>query len=381
MSQPKPRPYIPTDLRRQIFTALHSMSHPGTRPTTKLVTDRFVWPSVRKDCRTWVKSCEPCQRSKVQRHTSSPVADFPLTTHRFSHVHIDLIGPLPPSTDFRYCLTAVDRFTRWPEVKPLTDISAETVARAFYEIWISRFGCPETVTTDQGRQFNSHLFKSLTDLCGIRLRHTTAYHPQANGMVERFHRTLKAAIMAHGSTRWTDVLPIVLLGVRTAWKEDIHCSAAEMVYGETLRIPGEFFHFNNSQLPQSADFVSQLKNYMSRLQPVPVSRHSQKSVFIHEDLKTAKYIFLRKDALRGSLEAPYTGPHRVIKRTDKTVTVELPRGPVTVSVDRTKPAYILTDMEYSTSNSPTPSEITTKPIRTTRSGRTVNFPDYFSPGR
>ncbi|RVE40772.1 hypothetical protein evm_014580 [Chilo suppressalis] len=76
------------------------------------------------------------------------------------------------------------------------------------------------------------------DLCGIRLRHTTAYHREANGMVERFHRTLKAAIMAHETTRWTDVLPTVLLGVRTAWKSDMQCSVAEMVYGEPLRIPG-----------------------------------------------------------------------------------------------------------------------------------------------
>jgi cleavage and polyadenylation specificity factor subunit 1 len=63
--------------------------------------------------------------------------------------------------------------------------------------WISRFGCPETITTDQGRHFESQLFHSLAKLCRIQLSRTTAYHPAANGIVERFHRTLKAAIMSH----------------------------------------------------------------------------------------------------------------------------------------------------------------------------------------
>lgn len=380
-SLPRPRPFISTELlRREVFSAIHCLSHPGARATIKLIKDRFVWPSLRKDCRQWVQQCADCQRSKVQRHTQSPTGDFKLTGERFSHVHIDLVGPLPPSCEYKYCLTAVDRYTRWPEVKPLRDISADTVARAFYEMWIARFGCPQTVTTDQGRQFTSCLFKSLTDLCGIQLRHTTAYHPAANGMVERLHRTLKAAIMAHNTTRWTDILPVVLLGLRTSLKADLMCSAAEMVYGEPLRIPGEFFQSAKTHTVQPSDFVTHLRHHISHIKPQPASRHSTRPVFIHDDLKTAKYIFLRKDALRGALEAPYTGPHRVISRTHKTVTVELYRGPVTVSIDRVKPAYVINDTLEETPPEKTPVQKADPPVNTTRSGRTVRFPNYFSAG-
>lgn len=370
VTQTKPRPFVTRDHRRTIFDQLHGLSHPGAAATAKLVTERFVWPSVRKDCRAWVRTCEDCQRSKVQRHTSAPLGKFNLIGTRFSHVHIDLVGPLPPSAGYKYCLTAIDRYTRWPEVTPIENITAETVAKAFYETWITRFGCPETITTDQGRQFTSQIFKALSELCGAQLRHTTAYHPQANGMVERLHRTLKAAIMSHSTPHWSDVLPTILLGMRASWKEDLQCSAAELVYGETLRMPGEFFHsISNTRVPP-ADFIHDLRQHISRLRPTPASRHGTKATFVHKDLKVSEFVFLRKDALRGALEAPYTGPHKVTARTEKTFTLLLNRGPVTVSVDRVKPAYIMAD------DAKIGKPIDDQPVRTTRSGRRVNFPNY-----
>ena len=106
------------------------------------------------------------------------------------------MGPLPPSRGFAYLLTCVDHFTRWPEVIPLTLITAEAVAQAFLSGWISRFGVPSTIVTDCGRQFESHLRTNLMSLLGSKRARTTTYHPQTNGMVERFHRQLKAALKA-----------------------------------------------------------------------------------------------------------------------------------------------------------------------------------------
>jgi len=182
-STSQPRPFITTPFRRQVLYTLHGPSHPGANATFRLVSQRFVWPGVGKDCRAWTRACTPCQRSKVTRHVQSPIGSFNLSSARFSHVHVDLVGPLPVSSGFRYCLIVIDRFTRCPEAVPLSDITAEAVVKAFVSVWVARFGSPAN-QTDQGRQFEVRLFKTLATITGSSLTWTTAWHPASNGMIE-----------------------------------------------------------------------------------------------------------------------------------------------------------------------------------------------------
>jgi hypothetical protein len=385
------RPFITKDFRRAAFNSVHGLSHPGINATVKMATERFVWPSIKSDCRKWTRSCIACQTSKISRHNHTPVGAFAPPSSRFDHVHIDLVGPLPVSEGYRYCLTCVDRFSRWPEAVPLENMEAETVARALFSTWISRFGTPLRITTDQGRQFESDLFRQLGNLLGTTHVRTTAYHPAANGLVERFHRQLKGAIRCHATNRWSEVLPTILLGIRAAWREDLKASAAEMVYGQTLRLPGEFLAPRPAAVPavQSGKptFVTDLRHHFNCLRPVNGTHHGERTPFVFKDLATCDYVFVRTDTPKGTLEPPYTGPYRVIRRSTKTAVVSIKGADTTISMDRLKPAYTIAEDSCTPGPSSPPAVTPTlvadpsvhldpaQPAATTRSGRRVRFPD------
>lgn len=314
------------------------MSHPGKRATLKLISQRFVWPSMNKDCGTWVQNCLQCQKSKITRHVSSPIGKFSNISSRFEHIHLDIIH-MTPSENKRYCLTCIDRFTRWPEAFPLEDQEAETVARAFYEGWICRFGTPLKITTDQGRQFESYLFKSLNRLTGTTHLRTSPYHPQANGMIERLHRQLKEAIRCHEEASWTKILPTVLLGIRASWKEDLKTSSAELLYGEPLKLPGQFLTGSSEFSEDPSSFIRQLRQHFQDLQPNEASNHAKHKPFVFKDLFSSESVFLRRDTIHSSLTPPYAGPFKVIKKFDKTFIIDINGKETNVSIDRLKPAF------------------------------------------
>ncbi|KAG8189090.1 hypothetical protein JTE90_028634 [Oedothorax gibbosus] len=158
-----------------------------------------------RDIAEWCKACLECQKNKIHRHTKSAIGDYPFPSCRFSHINVDVVGPLPTSCGFSYVLTCVDRFSRWPEAFPMVDQTAATIAETFFAGWISRFGVPECISTDQGRSFESDLCHALMKFLGTEKLRTTAYNPASNGLVERFHRQLKQAIRCQATDKWVQV--------------------------------------------------------------------------------------------------------------------------------------------------------------------------------
>ena len=207
-------------------------------------------------------------------------------------------------------------------------------------------GTPLTVTTDRGAQFESQLFTSLLKFLGSTRIRTTSYHPCANGLVERFHRQLKAALYAQANPlNWLQNLPLVLLGIRSALKPDVGGSAAEVVYGCGLRLPGEFFApTTGSTLVSPGDFVIRLRQFAQQLRPVPPRTSSSPRIFVPDALATCTHVFLRHDAIRKPLTTPYDGLYCVFSRSDKTMKIDIKGKSVTVSMDRVKPAFLEDDL-------------------------------------
>ena len=340
------RPFIPFSWRQKVFNSIHGLGHPGIERTRQMVRDKFVWPSLRADVSRWARNCLHCQRAKVGRNTVPPIHEFAVPNRRFSHVHAD-ITMMPESDGHRYLLTMIDRFTRWPAAVPLKDINTETIVNAFAHGWISSFGIPETITTDRGSQFTSATWSQLLQTWGIRHSLTTAYHPEANGLVERLHRRLKESLMAIcGDDRelWFWKLPMALLSIRTTLKPDIKASPAELVYGEGLAVPGDLlpnFPENNAELNrQQKQALANLRLEVERLQPTQTSAHRTPNVHIPEELKNATHVMVRRGGVNPPLTQPYQGPFQIQSRTQTGVKIHLPgRGTEEIALARVKPAY------------------------------------------
>ncbi|XP_046407466.1 uncharacterized protein LOC124172105 [Ischnura elegans] len=200
---------------------------------------------------------------------------------------------------------------------------------------------PQRITTDQGRQFESALFCQLSDIAGAVHLRTSAYHPAANGMVERFHRQLKSAIRCHDTQQWVDVLPAILLGFRSALKEDLQATPAELVYGVPLRLPGEFLSPTSG--PNPTYFTSQLREHFRGPSPRPAARHGTRHAFIFKNLPSASHVFVRHDASLCALQSPYKGPYKVQQRDSKIIKVRLPNRDVHIAIARLRPAYSISE--------------------------------------
>lgn len=187
-----------------------------------------------KSVKSMVRACIACQKSKTFRHDKRPLQHFNLPKERFEHLHLNVVGPLPPTRgSIRHLLTIIDRYSRFPAAIPLKSPKAAPMIHLLCDRWMSVFGLPKRITTDNGGIFASQKLTNFLNAHGIEWKPTTSYHPQANGMVERLHRRLKESLTASGR-QWLDQLPWTLLSIRNAKGPDIPYAPTEAVFGTTV---------------------------------------------------------------------------------------------------------------------------------------------------
>ena len=366
------RPFVPYAWRRRVFDAIHGLGHPGVERTRQAVCAKFTWPSIRQDVSRWARECQPCQRAKVTRNTVTPIGNFHVPTKRFQHWNVDIVT-LPASNGFRHLLTAVDRLTRWPVAIPMADISASSVIDAFTHGIIASFGIPEDITTDNGAQFSSAVWRQLLTTWNIKSHFTTPYHPQSNGLVERFHRRLKEslnALAADEPEQWFWRLPCSLLAIRTTLKPDIGASPADLVFGEGLAVPGEVLSSGPrneaEEHEQRRRLLDNLRLEVARVQPKPTSAHRRPNVHLPDELRRSTHVFVRRGGVQPSLATPYVGPYRVLNREESSFRIAVPGAQSeNVNIARLRPAILPGDDDDQTaaSDPPTPPRPGRRPRR------------------
>jgi hypothetical protein len=241
------RPVIPRSLRADLLRAFHDSSisgHLGESKTYKKLRNRFYWFGMHKDIISWIRSCNACSRRKTSRNpTDFPLGQLPIPTAAFQCLGIDVLGPLPVTTKGnRYLLCIVDYYTRWPIVFPMSNQTAPTIAKLLVEQVFLVYGFPATLLSDRGSNFLSIILAAVLNVFRVKKISTTSYHPQTNGLTERFNSTLVAMLshfINHKQTDWDAYIPYVLYAYRTSTQEYLGESPFYCLFGRSAISPEE----------------------------------------------------------------------------------------------------------------------------------------------
>lgn len=237
---------VPRTLREAVLKTCHGTpgaGHFGVSKTLRRLRQGFYWGRARRDVEDFCRRCDLCTAHKGPSERSHALLQQLGVGAPMERVAVDVMGPFP-RTDRgnRYVLAAMDYFTKWPEAYALPDQEAETVVDALVEGMFSRFGTAETIHSDQGRNFESRVFATMCERLGMHKTRTTALHPQSDGLVERFNRTLAqqlSILTAEHQRDWDTHLPLVLMAYRSAVQDSTSCTPALLMLGRELRTPAE----------------------------------------------------------------------------------------------------------------------------------------------
>ena len=216
-------------------------AHLGVHKTYQKIRERYYWRNMYKDCEHWCKTCVDCAIRKTPRTArKAPLIPIPVEGP-FDKLAVDILGPFPPSNSGnRYLVVFSDYLSRWPESFPVKSTDAVTIARLFLDEIVSRHGAPRTLLSDRGKNFLSNLVKEVCKLFRIRKCNTTAYHPQCDGLMERYNHSLCQSIsmfVSKNQRDWDLHIPAILFGFRVSISETTGDSPLYLIYGREPRLP------------------------------------------------------------------------------------------------------------------------------------------------
>ena len=234
---------LPQQCRLPVLRLAHDVpmaGHMGITRTKDRLLQRYYWPGIFSDTANYCRSCEVCQKSNPKYPIRAKMVSMPLIEQPFQRIAMDVIGPLPcTQRGNRFILSICDYATRYPEAIALPSVEAPRVAKELVNLF-SHMGVPDEILTDQGTNFMSSLLEEVYYLLHIKRIRTTPYHPQTDGLVERFNGTLKGMLrkfVSRNKKDWDQYLPYLLFAYREVPQETTGFSPFELLFGRRVRGP------------------------------------------------------------------------------------------------------------------------------------------------
>ena len=334
---------VPKQLREKVLALGHKIPWAGHLSNTKSherVAARFYWPGLYGEVLNYCKSCPECQLTSKRKTRPYPLQPLPVIEVPFTRIAMDIVGPLERTqTGYRYILVICDYATRYPEAFPLRKISARPIAQALLQLF-SRVGIPQEVLTDQGTAFLSKTMQQVYGLLGIKGIRTTPYHPQTDGLVERYNQTLKGMLrkfVASNGKDWDRWLPFLLFAYREVPQASTGFSPFELLYGRQVRGPLDVLRetWEGPGTPKSRSILAHVLKMRDKMEEMAEmvrtnleqAQTQQKSWYDkaarQRTLHPGQKVLLLLPTTENKLLARWQGPYEVVRK----------MGPATYEID------------------------------------------------
>lgn len=262
--------FLPLHLRPKILKIYHDSiigSHLGFFKTLNKIRQRFYWFGMLRDVHHYVTSCESCTRRKSHHEVYGKLKNIPIT-EPFDTIGMDILGPFKETRHgHKYILVITDYASKWVEAFPLCSIASEDIARIIAEEILCRHGCPARILTDQADNFNSELMQQIYKMLDSKKIRTVAYHPQTDGLTEKFNHTLAKMLTPYVNDfqdDWDEYLRFVLFSYNTAVHESTKFEPFYLLYGRNARLPIPWNNISPLESHDSYDgYAKELLNRMA----------------------------------------------------------------------------------------------------------------------
>ena len=308
---------VPEEKVKAIITEVHRQGHLGENKTWKAFNKKYYTPQGKQKCREVVRTCPECQLGKDYKARHVPKGEIS-SPGPWETVSIDIVGPLPvDGRSNRFIVTIMDVYSRYLIAIPVRNHRASTVSRCLYESVVAYFGTPRSILSDQGTEFTSVVWESLTQMLGAKIKLTAPYYPQGNSVIERSHRTLnnmlRTMLLEKKRREWSSLIPSIMLYMNSMVQERTGVSAGEILFGRSPNLPSDISFTPVTSLSDDREgYVKQLKQdlqdirqKLSRVLGQNVNQ-SENPFSVGEKVIVAVLPHERTDKLMAKWKGPFT---------------------------------------------------------------------------
>ncbi len=317
-------PFIvpPPEIRAELIEVAHGFGHFAKKTTKDRIRERYSWPKMAEAINSHIDKCHSCIR-----HDPKPELHHQAHAIRVKSVgdtiSIDLIGPIVESKrGNKYICTITEYVTKNAFARPIKNKTAESVAEVLWQ-YISIYGPPRTLLSDQGTEFVNHVVRQLTLMCGINHRVTSPYHPNTNGLVERFNQTLIRALKKHcedDPEYWCIWIPFILLAYNCRKHSTTGYSPYGLMYGRIMNhfenyIPNEQLSIEKrvQEIKEQYDsLVEDAKRNITKKQVQQIATQDGHRKVTTERMPDGQLVTIKSLKLAGKLQPKYHGVYKII---------------------------------------------------------------------